>query len=151
MEEDEYRSTYRTVNERRCVLEKALNSRKVTCSCARRILLADREAVGCKSDAAQQRCRTLLNILRDNARFALQMTHIGGPLPHNKEIKVQVGGMLGLQALLHPERAASETAADVFGLLNTAQARFGRLEQLPYQDIVKHVSRFQPRTRHSER
>lgn len=151
MEEDEYRSTYRTVNDRRCVLEKALNSRKATCSCAQRILLADREVVGCKSDAAQQRCQALLGILRDNARFALQMAHIGGPLPHNKEIKVQVGGMLGLQALLHPERATSETVDDVVSLLNTAQTRFGSLDQLPYQDIVKYISHFQPRMRHSER
>lgn len=151
MEEDEYRSTYRTVNERRCVLEKALNSRKATCSCAHRILLADREAVGCKADTAQQRCQTLLNLLRDNARFTLQMTHIDGPLPHNKEIKVQVGGLLGLQALIHPERADNATVDDVFALLDTAQAQFGGLDQLPYQDIIKYVSQFQPRTRHSER
>ncbi len=151
MEEDEYRSTYRTVNERRCILEKALHSRKVTCSRAQRILLADREAVGCGSDAAQQRCQALLSVLRDNARFALQMTQIGGPLPHNKEIKVQVGGMLGLQALLYPERAASETDDDAFSLLDAAQARFGSLDRLPYQDIVKHVSHFQPRMRHTER
>ncbi|MBZ0071473.1 MAG: hypothetical protein K8I04_07080 [Gammaproteobacteria bacterium] len=151
MEEDEYRSTYHAVNTRRCVLEKALHSRKVTCSCAQRILLADREAVGCTSDTAQRRCQTLLAGLRENARFVLHLTHIGGPLPHNKELRVQVGGMLGLQALLYPERAASDTADDVFALLNAAQTHFGDLERLPYQDIVKHVRHFQPRTRQSRR
>lgn len=149
MEEDEYRSTYRNVNARRCVLEKALNSRKVHCSHSQRIFLADREAVACNSDPAQQRCTALLERLRDKARFALQMTHIGGPLPHNKEIKVQTGGLLGLQALLYPERAQSDCVNDVFALLNQTERQFSDLESLPYQDIIKYITRFEGRTRRS--
>lgn len=151
MEEDEYRSTYAAVNERRCVLEKALNSRTVTCSHSERFYLADREGVGCKSDAAQRRCLNLLTRMRDGARFALQMTHIGGPLPHNKEIKVQVGGLLGLQAQLHPERTEAAAVEDVFGLVNAAEQRFGAVTAFPYQDMVKHITRYQGRSRRSER
>ncbi len=151
MEEDEYRSTYRAVNECRCVLEKALNSRKVTCSHSRRIFLADREAVACNSSAAQRRCQSLLERMRESARFALQMTHIGGPLPHNKEIKVQTGGLLGLQELLYPDRTGSDEVQDVFGLINEAEIRFGELDRFPYQDIVKRITRFQGRPRRSSR
>ena len=150
MEEDEYRSTYQTINERRCVLEKALNTRKVACSHSERFFLADREGVSCKTDAAQRRCQDLLTRMRDGARFALQMTHIGGPLPHNKEIKVQVGGLQGLQALLHPERADT-VVEDVFGLLNAAEQRFGALAAFPYQDMVKHITRYQGRNRRGDR
>ncbi|MFN2309234.1 MAG: hypothetical protein ABR553_05795 [Gammaproteobacteria bacterium] len=151
MEEDEYRATYRTVNERRCVLEKALNTRKIACSHAERFYLADREGVGCKSDAAQQRCQDLLTRLREGARFSLQMTHIGGPLPHNKEIKVQVGGLLGLQALVYPERVDSDEVADVFGLLNDAATRYATPEHFPWQDIVRRITRYKSRTRRGER
>lgn len=147
MEEDEYRSTYNNVNQRRCVLEKALNSHKVTCSHSQRLFLADREAVACNSDAAQQRCITLLGRLRDSARFALQMTHIGGPLPHNKETKVQTGGLLGLQAQIYPELADSEHVTDVFALINQAEIRYGGLAEFPYSDIVKHITRYQSRKR----
>lgn len=147
MEEDEYRSTYAAVNERRCVLEKALNSRTVTCSHSERFYLADREAVGCKSDPAQRRCQELLTRMREGARFSLQMTHIGGPLPHNKEIKVQVGGLQGLQALVMPEQTDSSTVDDVFALLNAAELRFGALSAFPYQDMIKHITRYQGRSR----
>lgn len=147
MEEDEYRSTYAAVNERRCVLEKALNSRTVTCSHSERFYLADREAVGCKSDPAQQRCQELLVRMREGARFSLQMTHIGGPLPHNKEIKVQIGGLQGLQALIDPHRTRDACVEDVFGLLNLAERRFGKLAAFPYQEMVKHITRFQGRSR----
>lgn len=151
MEEDEYRSTYRAVNERRCVLEMALNTRKVACSHSERFYLADREGVGCKSDAAQRRCQDLLTRMREGARFALQMTHIGRPLPHNKEIKVQAGGLLGLQAQLHPEQVDEDEVSDVFGLLNAAEQRYGTPANFPYQDIIKHITRFQGRTRRSGR
>lgn len=151
MEEDEYRSTYQSFNERRCVLEKALNTRTVACTHAERFFLADREGVGCKTDAAQCRCQDLLTRMRDGARFALQMTHIGGPLPHNKEIKVQAGGLLGIQALIYPERAGSDKVDDVFGLLNAADARFGAAAEYPYRDIVKHIARYKNRTRRGER
>lgn len=151
MEEDEYRSTYHTFNKRRCVLEKALNTRKIACSHAERFFLADREGVGCKTDAAQRRCQDLLARMRDSARFALQLTHIDGPLPHNKEIKVQAGGLLGIQALAYPERAGSDEVDDVFGLLNAADAQFGGAADYPYQDIVKHIARYQNRTRRGER
>lgn len=147
MEEDEYRSTYAAVNERRCVLEKALNSRAVRCSHCERFYLADREAVGCKSDPAQRRCRELLVRMREGARFALQMTHIGGPLPHNKEIKVQIGGLQGLQALIDPQSARDAGVDDVFGLLNAAEQRFGALPAFPFQELVKHITRFQGRNR----
>lgn len=147
MEEDEYRSTYAAVNERRCVLEKALNSRTVRCSHCERFYLADREAVGCKSDPAQRRCQELLVRMREGARFALQMTHIGGPLPHNKEIKVQIGGLQGLQALIDPQSARDAGVDDVFGLLNAAEQRFGALPAFPFQEMVKHITRFQGRNR----
>jgi hypothetical protein len=151
MEEDEYRSTYKAFNERRCVLEKALNNRKATCSHSERFYLADREGVGCKSDAAQRRCQDLLTRMRDGARFSLQMTHIGGPLPHNKEIRVQAGGLLGLQAALHPERADDDTVTDVFGLLNEAEARYGAPDRYPLQDIVRYIAHYQGRSRRGER
>lgn len=151
MEEDEYRSTYAAVNERRCVLEKALNSRTVACSHAERFCLADREAVGCKSDPAQRRCQELLVRMRESARFALQMTHIGGPLPHNKEIKVQVGGLQGLQALLDPQRTQDACVDDVYGLVNAAEQRFGPPVDFPYQEMIKHITRFQSRSRRGER
>ncbi|MFA7386321.1 MAG: hypothetical protein WCZ87_01525 [Thiohalobacteraceae bacterium] len=151
MEEDEYRSTYKAVNERRCVLEKALNNRKGTCSQSERFYLADREGVGCKADLAQRRCQDLLTRMRDAARFSLQMTHIGGPLPHNKEIKVQAGGLLGLQLLLHPECGDADQVTDIFALLNEAEIRYGGPVDFPYQDIVKQIARYQSRSRRSGR
>ncbi|HID49666.1 MAG TPA: hypothetical protein EYP40_08690 [Chromatiales bacterium] len=151
MDETEYRNTYRRFNQRRCVFEKAINARRCTCSLARRFNLADREGVACSDAAGNQRCDTLLGLLRRNASFALQMTRVPGPLPHAKEMKVQVGGLLGLQRLLRPARAGSENVEDIDGLNRQAIKRYGSLEDLPFSDIVKSVVKFRGRQRESRR
>lgn len=151
MEEDEYRSTYDAVNQRRCVFEKAINARHVGCGQMHRFYLADREGVGCQSDAANQRCIALLERMRRDARFALQLTHIGGPLPHNKEIRVQVGGLLGIQALVQPRRAEAGGVENAFEVLNLAEQRFGSIDAIPFNEVMKDIKQFQGRSRRSSR
>ena len=144
MEEDEYRSAYRTINERRCVFEKAITHRHAECARMARFLLAEREGVGCHSAAGCQRCTRFLESLRRNARFTLGLIATDGPLPHNKEIRIQVGGLWGLSAL-SDETGETRKVVDIDGLLASAEARWGGLEKLPYGDIVKDIARFKPR------
>ncbi len=139
MEEDEYRSTYNSVNRRRCAFEKALHSRKCKCVQSERFYLADREGVSCLSSQCQLACGQLLDEMRSSARFALRMTLVHGPLPHNKEIKVQSGGLRGLQSLLHPEQADEEEVRNIAGLVEEARARFGDIESIPYDRIMPYI------------
>ena len=137
MNELEYRETYQSVNERRCVFEKTINSRRCSCEKSCRFHLADREGIACKSATANQ--------MRSNARFALHLTSADEPLPHAREIKVQTGGLLGLQSLLHPEKSAADSVENAIGLVDLAISRFGRLEALPYDIIVQAIVRFEGR------
>ena len=145
MNELEYRETYQSVNERRCVFEKTINSRRCSCEKSCRFHLADREGIACKSATANVLCGELLNQMRSNARFALHLTSADGPLPHAREIKVQTGGLLGLQGLLHPEKSAADSIENAIGLIDLAISRFGRLEALPYDVIVQAIVRFEGR------
>ncbi len=145
MEEDEYRSTYHSINERRCIFEKSINSRRSTCEHGRRFNLADREGVACSSEAGNERCKLFLDMMRNNAAFALQQIHIDGPLPHAKEIKVQTGGLLGLQQLLHPEQEDTERVNNIAGLLRETLERYTKFENAPFSELVKSIVRFQGR------
>ena len=147
MEEDEYRSTYDAVNQRRCIFEKAINARHVSCGQMHRFYLADREGVGCQSEAANQRCIALLERMRRDARFALQLTHIAGPLPHNKEIRVQVGGLLGIQSLVQPATAGSGRVENTCDILNRAEQQYGSIEAIPFNEVMKEIKQFQGRSR----
>jgi hypothetical protein len=151
MEEKEYRNTYDAVNKRRCVFEKAINSRRCSCSKSERFHLADREGITCKSAAGNALCSGLLALMRNNARFALHLTNVHGPLPHAKEIRVQTGGMLGLQGLLYDEKKHQTDVDDIISTIDTALQRYSRLEDLPFDIIVQGIVRFEGRKRHPHR
>ncbi|MFO8024864.1 hypothetical protein [Thiohalophilus sp.] len=152
MEEDEYRSTYHEINERRCIFEKSINSRRSTCEHGRRFNLADREGVACSSEAGNARCQLFLDLMRKNSSFALQQLRIDGPLPHAKEVKVQTGGLLGLQAQLYPDKKDTGEVENIAGLLRHAQNHYGELDNLPFTELVKTIVRFEGRNkRHGRR
>jgi len=146
VEEDEYRSTYRRVNERRCVFEKAVLSRRCACTLSTRFYLADREGIACDSATAERRCNHFVTLLRENARFALKITTLEGELPHAKEIKVQSGGLIGLQRILRSD-LGQNNVVDVAALTVLGESTFGSLEQFPYQEIVKSIVAFEGRRR----
>lgn len=146
VEEDEYRSTYQNINQRRCVFEKAILTRRCSCLCSARFYLADREGIACDSATAHERCRYFISLLRENARFALKITVLDGELPHGKEIKVQNGGLLGLQRALHPE-LGGDKVNDVCGLTALGEQVYGSLELIPYQELVKSIAEFVGRRR----
>ena len=145
MDEQQYRDTYHSINDRRCVFEKTINSRRSTCKQAHRFQLADREGIACRSAAANALCKELLDYMRSKARFSLHLTSADSPLPHAREIKVQTGGLLGLQGLLHPEKSTADNVENIIGLADTALARFERLENLPYDIIVQAIVKFEGR------
>ena len=145
MDEDEYKETYLSLNTRVCAFEKVILSRQCDCARATRIFIAERQAVGCDSEAAQRQCAALLAALHNNANFALKLTSTRGRLPHAKEMKVQCGGLLGLQTVVQPERATQAEVPDINGLVDAACTRFGALDELPYSEIVKAIAAYQGR------
>ena len=147
MEESEYRDGYRALNERPCRFEKALLTRCADCAHARRLNLAEREAVACDSETGWSRCAEWLGLLRPRAQFALQLVAVDGPLPHAKEMRVQCGGLKGLQAVLDPAAGEDPRVTDIGGLLALATTRFGALDSVPFAEVMKAVARFQLRRR----
>ncbi|MBI5330597.1 MAG: hypothetical protein HZB71_08295 [Betaproteobacteria bacterium] len=123
-----------------CPFERALLSRCVNCSVARRLLLAEREAISCSDAAANQRCIRLHEALHRNARFALHMDP-DQPWPFGKEIRAQCGGLLGLQ------EALGGGDGDVAALVRVGVERYGTVEALPYSEIMRAVAHYEPRKR----
>ena len=151
MEENEYRNTYHSVNPTQCVFEKSINSRRSQCSLAHRFCLADREGVSCTSNTAQQQCHGLLTVLREKARFAMKLTKVDGPLPHGKEVKVQMGSLLGLKKLLDIAGQENLEISDIHHLLDLAVKKYAGEENIPYDQIMQEVVRFEGRRKRAQR
>lgn len=136
MDETAYRQTLTTSIQRYCPFEKSVLTHCAACSRAEKHNIAEREIVACNNAEAHQRCIALRDLLRHNFTFALGILHIDGPLPHAQEMRMQCGGLKGLQFALD----GSDQVRDVAALVEMAQQRYGELAELPYSLIVQRAN-----------
>ncbi|MGP1677328.1 MAG: hypothetical protein ACTS6J_09245 [Burkholderiales bacterium] len=160
MDESAFRRARDVMAPRPCAFERALLAGACACSLAARRNIAEREAVACGLLPAREECAALCALLRRNSAFALKLTQIDAPLPHAKEMKLQCGGLQGVQRALSLAAAVDSPAresppavqglvsvADVRGLVEAARQKFGDLQNLPYSAIVQSVAAYQIRRR----
>ena len=143
MEESEYKSAYSEIARVRCEFEKALTNNKARCARSRHFWLADREGYACESSQSSQKCGELLGYLREYSRFVLKLQQTGEKLPHNMEIRVQAGGLNGIQSLFTAE--PREPVDDIHDLIGRVESEYGGLERLPYSRIVPSIGSYQGR------
>lgn len=149
MDEDNFRSTYKLLNPDRCYFEKSITAKRCSCQYAIKFLLASREGVKCNNQESGKKCHLFLITLREHARFALKQTKVDAPLPHKKEIKIQVGGLLGLQSAV--EKSEEKNIKNIILLLNSAITKYKSIEKYPYDDIIQSVVNFEIRSKHKSK
>ncbi len=130
----------------RCPFEKAILSAHGACELATRFSIAEQMGVNCRSDIARNNCTTLLALMRERARFALKVTDTSDSLPFGKEMKVMIGGLIGLQRLILKAEDVTRVN-NIHALVRQAQEKYTSLESLPYQEIVKSITAFQGKRR----
>lgn len=150
MDEDEYRQAYEQINTVPCVFEKALCSQFCACSRSHIFRLADRHGAACKLPSAQKHCARLLDQLRKQTRFVFKISEIDGPLPHNKEIRVQNGGVSGLQKLVNPE-SSEQRVSDVYQVVQDVLDKYQRIEEVPFDVVMQSVMAYKARPKRRSR
>ena len=130
-----------------CPFEKAILGTQCACEMASRFSVAEQMGVECRSDIARNNCATLLAFMRERARFALKVTDTSAGLPFGKEMKVMLGGLIGLQRQMATGEVAAVRVQNIHALVQQAQAAYGSLDALPYQEIVKSIAAFQGKRR----
>ncbi len=163
MDESAFRRVRDAMTPRPCAFEKAILARCCACSLAEGQNIAEREAVACGAPEAREQCAALRALLRQKSAFALKLTQVEGPLPHAKEMKVECGGLQGVQQAAAPAAvvpASVEALAsgaqglplvlDVHSLVQACAEKFGGLANLPYSAIVQSVVAYRIRRRRPE-
>ena len=163
MDESAFRQARDAVAPRPCVFEKATLSGACACTLSARRNIAERESVACVGADAYAECAALSALLRQNAAFALKLTQTDALLPHAKAMKLQCGGLQGVQRVLDAGAGADlppvgagaglegiPLVPDVRALVDAARAKFDGLENLPYSTIIQSVVAYQIRRRRSQ-
>jgi hypothetical protein len=121
-----------------CVFAKALLARAAVCELAQRRQIAEREVIECPSPVARTNCATLSALLYERCRFPLHLPRSGQPLIHAQALRLQCGGLQGMQ------QALAAPAPDVHRMVVVAHERYASLTALPWASIVEAVGHWQP-------
>ncbi|OQW94655.1 MAG: hypothetical protein BWK79_05150 [Beggiatoa sp. IS2] len=146
MEEHEYQQAYQALNQCPCPFEKALLNTCCTCNQSQRIHIAEREGMSCLTKFSQKQCQELLVCLCDSAQFALKLRKVETLLPHGKLLKIQCGGLQGLQTAVHAE-LEGKPVSNVNEVVKQALLLFGEIKYFPYQEMVRFISHYRVRQR----
>ncbi len=130
-----------SINPQPCAFGKVILARLGACSLVSKRFAAEREMVSCSSDAHHEQCTRLLDMMRQNSAFALKLTHVTPPLPHGPEMRVQCGGLQGLQR----EIDGTDQVKDVAALVQASLDKFGGMEEMPYSKLVQSIVACEPR------
>jgi hypothetical protein len=136
MDEDAFRHALGSVNPQPCAFEKSILARRCNCIHISKYNIAEREVVACSVPEKRKQCRVLLELLRINSTFALKLAHISQALSHAQELKVQCGGLIGLQLAVNGQ----EEVSNISELIEAADHKFGNMENFPYSQIVQSVA-----------
>ena len=115
-----------------CPFERSILRSCAACAQSEKIQIAERELVKCRNSASHSRCIELYAHLRRSFSFALGTLRVDTPLPHVQEMRVQCGGLKGLQHTLN----GSTEVENVDELLENALRQWGEIEDIPYSDVV---------------
>ena len=115
-----------------CPFERSILRSCAACVQAEKIQIAERELVKCRNMASHSRCSELYSHLRRSFSFALGTLRVDTPLPHAQEMRVQCGGLKGLQYTL----SGGAEVENVDELLENALRQWGEIEDIPYSDVV---------------
>jgi hypothetical protein len=77
----------------------------------------------------------------------LKATDEHASLPHAKAMRIQVGGLRGLHAILAPEEPVPPKIDDIHRLVEAARERFGTLADLPFPAIIQQIAAYKGRRR----
>lgn len=144
VDETAFRQVLQSTEPLSCPFGKAILTACCDCSMVARHYIAERETPVCINATMQTVCQELHDLLIHNSAFALRHIHEEAPLTHAQEMKVQCGGLHGLQLAVD---GAAEVH-DVAALLKAAVQKFCNLDNLPYSRIVQSVASFKMRRRH---
>ena len=115
-----------------CPFERSILRGCAACAQSEKMQVAERELVKCRNTASHSRCSELYAHLRRSFSFALGTLRVDTPLPHAQEMRVQCGGLKGLQHTL----SGSTEVENVDELLGNALRQWDEIAEIPYSDVV---------------
>lgn len=101
--------------------------------------------IACQSAMCRQKCLTVYEHMKNTGLDAFDYEDDLTQVPHGVWVKIQFGGLLGLQAEIGLEQA--NTIKNIADLIQSAEQSFKQLELIPYDNLVTAMQSYKARRR----
>lgn len=103
--------------------------------------------VACTSEIGHARCESLFQQMKQAALPVFGVEDDLLSMPHSVLIKIQHGGLLGLQRIMNEAPVAASTVADINALCERAAGRYQDVASIPYQTFVQDMTAYKLKRR----
>ena len=129
----------------KCVFNGTLVAQTFGCAHGEPVARRGGPDVACRSEAGHRRCAELFERLKAAAVPAFGVEDDLLSMPHSVLMKIQHGGLVGLQRLV--DGAAGTRVDDIDALVARSLARYGACEAIPCADVVGDMTGYQLKRR----
>lgn len=133
------------MEEHKCPFSAPLVTHQFGCTKATEVVRRGGAEINCTDSAAHTGCGLLFERMKRAALPAFGVEDDLLSMPHSVLVKIQYGGLLGLQRLLRAALQVGERVDDIQALAAEASLRFS--DELPYASLVDDITAFKPRAR----
>jgi len=95
-----------------------------------------------KSDQYLAGCYDLVDVLKEQSRFILGISHAEQALTHMQLMKIRCGGLLGMQRVISGEVGV---IPDVLNVMHQAEVKYGDVLTFPFNEVVRDIKEFSHR------
>lgn len=132
------------MEEYKCAFSNTLVTNQFGCEKGKQVARRGGPDIACTSEAAHLRCEKLFQQMKAAALPAFGVEDDLLSMPHSVLVKIQFGGLLGLQRLLESGSAEVENVHD---LIEQATGRYGNLDAIPCPALVEDMTSYKLRRR----
>ncbi len=126
--------------ESKCPFNQPLRSEAFGCVHARAITRRDGPDVCCTSQPAQERCSAVFELMKTSALPDFGVADDPQQMPYSVVVKIQFGGLLGLQRHLGVGSPDPHRVENIDALVQRAVAVHGSPAEIPYGDLIGDIS-----------
>ena len=130
-----------------CPFTAPLVKKDFQCPQADEVIRRGGSEIACKNLASHSQCTKMHTQVKLSALAAMDLEDDLLTVPHNTLVKIQYGGLLGLQAMMSPEKANSSQVENIETLIAQAESTYGDLANVPLETIIEFIANFKTQRR----
>jgi len=128
----------------KCAFSSTLITEHFCCANASNVVRRGGSEISCCDQAASKKCQLVYGELKKIAAPAFDTNDDLLNMPHGVMVKIQHGGLLGLN---HLNDNSDNSISDISKLISDSEIKFKVLEDIPYESTIDYITGYKVRNR----